>query len=128
MPTDRAPRRINDILKNIASIEAYSHGLTAKTLRDNPMAADAIERCLERIAEAARKLGPRFDSAMPADVDLHAVRQFGSVMRHDYDAVDPMIIWNVVVVELPKLEAAFQTLQAEHPMPDKAAGPDFDPF
>jgi uncharacterized protein with HEPN domain len=122
------PRRINDILKNIASIEAYSHGLTAKTLLDNPMAMDAMERCLERIAEAARKLGTRFDADMPADLDLHAVRQFGSVMRHDYDAVDPVIIWNVVAVELPKLKAAFQALQAEHPMPDQAASTDFDPF
>jgi uncharacterized protein with HEPN domain len=128
LPTERAPRRINDILRSIASIEAYTHGLTAKTLQDNPMARDAVERCLERIAEAARKLGPRFDGAMPADVDLHGVRQFGSVMRHDYDAVDPAVIWNVVAVELPKLKAAFQALQEQHPMPEKAANPDFDPF
>ena len=53
LPTDEAPRRINDILKNIASIETYTQGLTAQTLQDNPMAADAVERCLERIAEAA---------------------------------------------------------------------------
>ena len=64
MPTDEAPRRINDILKNIASIETYTQGLTAQTLQDNPMAADAVERCLERIAEAARKLGPRFDDVI----------------------------------------------------------------
>ena len=128
MPTDPAPRRINDILKNIASIEVYTHGLNEKTLQDNPMAADAVERCLERIAEAARKLGPRFDDVMPADLDLHAVRQFGSVMRHDYDAVDPAIIWNVIATELPKLKAGFQALQKDHPLAEKAVDPDFDPF
>ncbi|MFP6773679.1 MAG: HepT-like ribonuclease domain-containing protein [Alphaproteobacteria bacterium] len=128
MPTDQASRRINDILKNIASIEAYTQGLTARTLQDNQMAADAVERCLERIAEAARKLGPRFDKVMGGDVDLHALRQFGSVMRHDYDTVDPALIWNVIAAELPKLKAAFQALQKDHPLPERAAGPDFDPF
>jgi hypothetical protein len=34
----------------------------------------------------------------------------------------------VVAVELPKLKAAFQALQEQHPMPEKAANPDFDPF
>ena len=128
MPTDEAPRRINDILKNIASIETYTQGLTAQTLQDNPMAADAVERCLERIAEAARNLGPRFDDVIGGDVDLHALRQFGSVMRHDYDAVDPMIIWNVIAAELPKLKAAFQALRKDHPLPERDANPDYDPF
>ncbi len=96
MPTDRPAQRIHDILENIASIEGYTGELTKETFSDNRMAVDAVERCLERIAEAARKLGHQFDSAMPEDVDLHAVRQFGSVLRHDYDTVDTSIIWNVI--------------------------------
>lgn len=96
MPTERPSQRIHDILVNIASIEEYTRKLTEETFPDNRMAVDAVERCLERIAEAARKLGDQFDSSMPDNIDLHAVRQFGRVMRHDYDSIDTSIIWNVV--------------------------------
>ncbi len=128
MPTDRPAQRIHDILENIASIEGYTGELTKETFSDNRMAVDAVERCLERIAEAARKLGHQFDSAMPEDVDLHAVRQFGSVLRHDYDTVDTSIIWNVIEKELPKLKTAFDALAIDHPLPKKKTDAGFDPF
>ena len=128
MPTERPAQRIHDILKNIASVEEYTREFSETTFSSNRMAVDAVERCLERIAEAARKIGHQFDSAMPDDVDLLAVRQFGSVLRHNYDTVDPGIIWNVVEKELPKLKAAFDALAIEHPLPKKETDADFDPF
>ncbi len=128
MPTDRPAQRIHDILANIASIEEYTRKLTKQPFLENRMAVDAVERCMERIAEAARKLGDQFDGSMPDDVDLHAIRQFGSVMRHDYDAVDTSIIWNVVKNELPKLKKAFKALQKDYPLPKKETDAGFDPF
>ncbi len=128
MPTERPAQRIHDILANIASIEEHAGGLSEETFSSNRMAVDAVERCMERIAEAARKLGHQFDSAMPGDVDLHAVRQFGSVLRHGYDTVDTRIIWNVVENELPKLKSAFDALAIEHPLPKKETDAGFDPF
>ena len=66
MPAERPAHRIHDILENIAFVEEYARELTEKTFSGNRMAFDAVERCLERIAEVARKLGHRFDSAMPS--------------------------------------------------------------
>jgi len=128
LSTDRPAQRIQDILTNIASIEDYTSGLSEDGFYENKMAVDAVERCMERIAEAARKLGDRFDDTVPSNVDLHAVRQFGSVLRHDYDTVDNTIIWNVVEKELPKLKTAFENLQKDHPLPPKETDLEFDPF
>jgi uncharacterized protein with HEPN domain len=128
LPTERPAQRIHDILTNIASIEDYTDGLSEESFSSNRMVIDAVERCLERIAEAARKLGDQFDSAVPNEIDLHAIRQFGSVLRHDYDAVDTKILWNVVAIELPKLKLAFETLEAKHPLPKKETDAGFDPF
>jgi uncharacterized protein with HEPN domain len=128
LATEKPAQRIHDILANITSIEAYTKDLSEDTFSHNRMVVDAVERCLERIAEAARKLGLTFDSAMPEDVDLHAIRQFGSVLRHNYDTVDTGIIWNVVEKELPKLKAAFTTLEVEYPLPTKKTDASFDPF
>jgi uncharacterized protein with HEPN domain len=128
LPTERPAQRIHDILVNIASIEEYTDGLSEEVFFSNRMIVDAVERCLERIAEAARKLGDQFDSVVPSEIDLNAIRQFGSVLRHNYDAVDTKILWNVVAIELPKLKAAFKTLEAEHPLPKKETDTSFDPF
>ena len=128
MPTEKPAQRIYDILANIASIEAYTKDMSKDTFFCDRMAVDAVERCLERIAEAARKLGHQFDSSVPKDVDLHAIRQFGNVLRHNYDTVDTNIIWNVVEKELPKLKAAFKTLEIEFPLPTKETDTRFDPF
>ena len=128
MPTERPARRIEDVLANITAIESYTGGLTKDAFACNRMAVDAVERCLERISEAARKLGEQFDSRVPDDVDLASVRRFGSVLRHDYDAVDTDILWNVVTLRLPALKTAFEKLEAEHPLPAKDTETDFDPF
>ena len=74
MPTERPAQRIHDILANIASIEDYTDGLSEKSFSNNRMVVDAVERCLERIAEAARKLGDQFDTAVSNEIDLHAIR------------------------------------------------------
>lgn len=128
MPTERPAQRIQDILSNIASIEDYTRGLTPETFAGNRMAVDAVERCLERIAEAARKLGPRFDPEMPEEVDLPALRRFGSVLRHDYDVMDTRIIWNAVADKLPPLKAAFEKLAEDYPPAAKETDEGFDPF
>jgi uncharacterized protein with HEPN domain len=123
LPTDRPAQRIHDIPENIALIEEYTRERTDKSFSSNRMAVDAVERCLERIAKAARKLGHQFDPAMPKNIDLHTVRQFGSVLRHDYDTVDTGIIWNVVEKELPNLKAAFNALAIDHPLPKRKLTP-----
>lgn len=128
MPIERTAQRIHDILKNIASVETYTKGLEQEAFFQNQMAVDAVERCLERIAEACRKLGARFDAEVGPDIDLHGIRQFGSVLRHNYDAVDTGIVWNVIAGDLPKLKSAFEILRKDHPLPAKQTDPDFDPF
>lgn len=128
LSTERPAQRINDILTNIAAIESYTADLSEESFHNNKMAVDAVERCFERIAEAARKLGDQFDATVPKDLNLHAIRQFGSVLRHDYDTVDTTLIWNAVARELPKLKAAFLELEKAYPLPPKETDPRFDPF
>ena len=106
LPTEKPAQRIHDILANITSIESYTKDLSKGTFSHDRMVVDAVERCLERIAEAARKLGHTFDTAMPEDVDLHALRQFGSVLRHDYDAE--------LVRDLLKARRIFQEMRGQH--------------
>ena len=101
-------KRIADILDQIARIESHLAGLDLAAFRTNALAQDAVERCLERICEAARKIGEELDERYP-DVDFPNLRRFGSILRHDYGDVDVEIIWQVTVGRLPLLKAACRT-------------------
>ncbi|MBT7285566.1 MAG: hypothetical protein HN834_08910 [Rhodospirillaceae bacterium] len=50
----------------------------ADFLRDQ-ITIDAVERCMQRITEAARILGDQFDLDYP-DLNLPELRKFGSVL------------------------------------------------
>jgi len=58
---------------------------------------------LERIAEAARKIGDRLDDRYP-HIGFHKSRQFGSVLRHDYGNVDSDLVWFAATERLDALE------------------------
>ncbi len=66
---------------------------------------DAVERCLQRISEAASKLGDLAPVLMP-DQPWHKIRTFGNVLRHEYDLVEEGRLWEIVKTDLPGLFAA----------------------
>ena len=66
---------------------------------------DAVERCLERISEAARKLGSEMEERRPS-VSWRGIRGLGNVLRHEYDVVDDSTILQIVERELGPLREA----------------------
>jgi uncharacterized protein with HEPN domain len=48
-----------DILENVERIEGYLAGLDREAFRRDALPRDAVERCLERICEAAFRLGEK---------------------------------------------------------------------
>ena len=57
MPSKDPIQRFNDILENIIRIEEFTAGMDVSAFVGDPKTYDAVERCLERISEAASKLG-----------------------------------------------------------------------
>lgn len=80
-------------------------GIDPQQLVADPKTQDAIERCLERICEAARKLGDALDAKYP-EVEFPKLRQLGSVLRHDYDVIDHEMLWRSLTERLEPLESA----------------------
>ena len=103
---DRARDWIADIVENIDSVTSYVAGLTADGFRTAPMARDACERCLERIAEAAVRLGPERLARIAPDTVLHQLRGFGNRLRHEYDRIDDRLLWDLIHRDLPPLRSA----------------------
>jgi len=65
---------------------------------------DAVERCLERICEAAVRLGDHAGRLVP-NQPWADIRGMGNRLRHAYDRLILPVIWHAVQEELPALEA-----------------------
>ena len=57
MPSKDPVQRFEDILENINLIEEFTAGMDLTAFTQDPKTSNAAERCLERISEAAKKLG-----------------------------------------------------------------------
>jgi uncharacterized protein with HEPN domain len=97
--------RLEEILEQIDRIESHIAGVTFAAFCDEALMQDAVERCLERICEASRKVGDVLDEKYP-EVNFPDLRKFGSVLRHDYHGVDVRIVWDAATGRLPILKAA----------------------
>lgn len=93
------------MLDNIARLRRHLRGMTADRFAADEKTQDAVERCLERLSEAARKIGDALDAKYP-EAAFDKLRQLGSVLRHDYDEVDADLLWRAVTSRLDALEAA----------------------
>lgn len=111
MPSEKPEQRLEDMLENIGRIRAYVQDRTREEYLGDTMVQDAVERCFERITEAARKIGDRFDSDHP-EAGFPNLREFGSVLRHDYDRVNPVLMWAFTQDRLDILESTVHRILA----------------
>jgi uncharacterized protein with HEPN domain len=78
--------------------------LTRDEFQADGRTRDAVERCLERICEAAFRLGDQAALLMPGQ-PWGEIRGMGNRLRHGYDRVSFPVIWHAVRDELPSLQA-----------------------
>ena len=78
------------------------------------MRVDAVERCIERMAEAMIKIGADRMAAIAPDIPLPGVRQLGNILCHEYGEVDTRLVNAIVVDRMPNLrEACERTLAGD---------------
>jgi uncharacterized protein with HEPN domain len=105
LPSEKPARRLEDILENARAIQRYTNGMDAEAFSRDDKTNDAVERCLERISEAASKLGDLAATLMP-DQPWQEIRALGNRLRHEYDMIREDRLWDIVQTNLPALCAA----------------------
>ncbi len=93
-----------DMLENIERITSYVAGMDRDTFQQDGRTRDAVERCLERICEAAFRLGDEAAALMPKQ-PWGNIRGMGNRLRHGYDRLSLSVVWAAIQDELPSLEA-----------------------
>ncbi len=107
MPSKDPLQRFRDILENIDRIEGYTGGMDAGSFLADTRTYDAVERCLERISEASKKLGDEAEALCPG-VPWHALRALGNFLRHEYDRIEGDRLWFMVERDLRPLKISVE--------------------
>lgn len=102
MPSSQPIIRFGDIIHNIESIMSYVEDHDFESFVADRRTVDAVERCLQRITEAAIKLHPEAAELLP-EQDWKAMRDLGNKLRHYYDVILDEDIWTIVHERLPNL-------------------------
>jgi uncharacterized protein with HEPN domain len=110
VPSSRPATRFLDILDNIRLIQSYLQSMDRAAFEADRRTRVAVGRCLERLSEAATKLGAQADELAPGP-PWPAVRAFRNILRHAHDQVDPTRIWEIATGDLPRMAAAEAALQ-----------------
>jgi uncharacterized protein with HEPN domain len=100
VPSERPARRLEDIVENAQAILRYTDGMNEAAFGEDRKTYDAVERCLERISEAASKLGDLALVLVP-DQPWQEIRALGNRLRHEYDVIREDRLWDVVKSTCP---------------------------
>ena len=103
---------LTDIRDAIRRIERYTKDKTLASFRRDDLVNDAVERCLEIISEASRRL-PEELKNRHADIPWRKVAGLGNVFRHEYDAVSTPLVWEIVQEHLLPLKRAVAAMIRE---------------
>lgn len=95
--------RLSDILDAISGIRQTLDGHDFNSFQATWHLQKATERGLEIISEASRHI-PVDVKALDTGVPWAEIAGIGNVLRHDYQRVEALIIWNIVQEHLDLLE------------------------
>lgn len=97
-PTSDPVLRLRHIVDEAEQIGRVTEGLSFEIFRDTWMIRRSVPHGLLIITEAARSL-PAELKAKHAEVRWRPLESFGNVLRHEYQHVDPWVLWRIVQEE-----------------------------
>lgn len=113
MASSRNPlARLEHIRDEITQLRAATARETWETFAASYVLRRTTEHAVLIVSEAVR--------ALPQDLlDRHPgpawsdIRGIGNILRHDYFAVEPPVLWNILTVHLPPLAKVIDAMIAE---------------
>lgn len=99
-PTDL--ERIGHMIKSINKIFSYTEHLAYADFFNNELVQDAVIKNFEVIGEAAYQITQELKSEYD-EIEWKRIQGLRHVLVHDYYMVNPEILWNTKVEDLPDL-------------------------
>jgi uncharacterized protein with HEPN domain len=91
-----------DMVEAIKKIQEFTVGITEEDYSENELLQSAVERKLEILGEAARRISVEFQAKHP-EIDWRNMIGLRNVIAHQYDKLRQDMIWRIVQNVLPNL-------------------------
>jgi uncharacterized protein with HEPN domain len=103
MAATRSPlMRLGHIQEEIANLLMLFVGVDYPTFAASYSMVRTTERAILIIAEAANVLPVELTERYP-EIEWHAIRGIGNILRHEYERGETEVLWRVVKQSLPEL-------------------------
>lgn len=107
-------------------IAAFTLGMSFQTYCESELTRSAVERQLEILGEALKRLRDKDISTAGKVPDLHRIIGMRNVLVHGYATVDDEVVWRAATERVPELRPTFQNLLGD-PDSDGSAEPSYAP-
>jgi len=104
---------LKHILNSIEWIEEDIKGLNFDTFSNNRRVRQLVERNVEIISEASRRI-PDVLKQQHKNIKWKEIAGIGNVLRHDYHEVIPSVLWDVVTIELKAIKETVQQILRDY--------------
>jgi uncharacterized protein with HEPN domain len=104
--------RLTDIIEAIDLFQSDMADVTLDAFETDRRKRWLVERGIEIISEASRRLPPAMKTRHP-EIPWPKVAGIGNVLRHEYEDVAHDVLWHVVHDNLPPLKTVCLTELAE---------------
>ena len=102
---------LNDLMRQIGRVREAIGERTLAEYSESWRTRYAVERAVEIISEASRRLPESVKDRRP-EIPWRKIAGVGNVLRHEYHRIVDHVIFEVVRDEIPRLEAAVIALKA----------------
>ncbi|OHD85132.1 DUF86 domain-containing protein [Sulfuricurvum sp. RIFCSPLOWO2_12_FULL_43_24] len=94
---------VDDILESVRAVESYVEGIDFDTFINDRKTYSATLREYIVIGEAISAIIDLLEERFP-DYEWRMVKDFRNFIVHEYFGVDPRIVWDLTIQELPILK------------------------
>src|SRR5487761_913140 len=109
---ERDPRLyVDHMLEAIANIEMDTAGCDFEKFRKDRRVRQLVERNLEIISEASRRL-PQAAKNVEDQIPWRDIAGIGNVIRHDYHDTYPTVLWKTCAKDLQPLKDALARIRS----------------
>jgi uncharacterized protein with HEPN domain len=102
---------VDHMLEAIANIETDTAGYNFERFRKDRRVRQLVERNLEIVSEASRRL-PQAAKAAEGSIPWRAIAGIGNVIRHGYHDTYPTVLWETCAKDLQPLKHALTRMRS----------------